>query len=112
MQYVSSLGEIGAVGGVLRPYQFTVDRDGAVWDLTGYTAAVLHVWELRTKATVAVGGSAVITSAAAGVVTYTPSVGDPLHANSGQYEGRLWLTSPGGDPEPSGMFRFSIAAGP
>lgn len=112
VQYVANSREIGAVGGMLRPWEIRLDKNGVPWNLTGYTAAELRVWDLRTKATVAVGGVATITNPAAGEVTYTPSVSDPLYASSGQYEGRLWLSLPTGDPEPSGLFRFSIAAGP
>lgn len=113
VETVSDLGEIGTVGGILRPLVLTVERDGEVWDLTGYTDPELRVWDLRTKTIVSLDGSATISDAESGEVTYTPGEGDAIHANSGVYEGRVWVTpSDGDDPEPSGLFRFRVAAGP
>lgn len=110
--YVRDLGEIGTVDGIRHPLTVNVRRSGAAWNLTGYTAAALVVWDLRTKATVAVNGSAAVSVAADGTVTYDPGASDPIVASSGEFEGRFMLTPAAGDPEPSDLFRFSIGAGP
>ena len=109
---ITNLGEIGAVGGALTPITLTLERDGIVWNLTGYTAPELRVWDLRTKTLKALTGSAVITAPETnGEVTYTPGAADPLFSESGIFEARVWVTS-GGKKQPSGLFRFSIGAGP
>lgn len=112
---IVNLGEIGAVGGVLRPIELTLERNDAVWNLTDYDAAELRVWDLRTKTLVAINGTtAIVSPNSAGVVRYTPGTDDPIHAlGADTYEARVWVSpSAGGDPEPSGLFRFTIGAGP
>ena len=111
---VTDFGEIGAVGGVLRPIDMTLQRDAAAWDLTGYTLPELRSWDARTKTVVALNGTAAVQApATSGIVRYTPGASDPIHANAGAFEARVWATpSGGGDPEPSNMFRYSIGYGP
>lgn len=108
MQTVTDLGELGTVDGILTPIDLTLERNGAAWDLTAYTAAQIVVVDLRTKAPVAAPGAVAIqTPATAGVVRWAPTAA--AHATSGIYEGRIVLTSPAGD-EPSGLFRWTIGA--
>jgi hypothetical protein len=111
---VAWLGELGAVGGILRPLYLTLQRLGATWDLTGYTAPQLRVWDLLTNTVLTLTGTAAIASpATSGVVSYTPGTADPIYAAAGIYEGRVWLTPPGGGAkEPSARFRYSIGPGP
>lgn len=110
---VVDLGEVGTVGGVLRPWDLTLRRDGGVWDLTGYTALELRVWAYLTKTIIVINGTLALQTALSGIVRYTPGTADPIHANSGVFEARAWGTPGGaGDPEASGLFRFSIGAGP
>lgn len=113
MNVVADLGQLGTTGGILRPLDLTLQRDGAVWNLTGYTAPVLRVRRLRTHTAVAPNGTVVVQTAASGIVRYTPGAADPLFASSGSFEARVWLTPDGGGaPEPSGLFRFTIGDGP
>lgn len=110
-QIVTTLGEIGvAPDGILHPFEMTLLRAGAVWNLTGYTSARIEVWPLATREAVATPGTLTITDAANGVVTWEP--GADVYAASGAYEGRAWATPPTGVEEPSGLFRFSIGAAP
>ncbi len=111
MRTVTYLGYIGAVGiGLLRPLVLTVERDGGgVWNLTGYDQPTLLVWDLRTGNTVAITGALAITDAVNGEATYTPAVGDPIFGTSGTFEARCTFRPGSGAPEPSGIFRFSIA---
>ena len=112
MSVVTHIGELGAVGGVIRPFDFTIERDGAVWDLTGYASVEWRIWDVRTKTIVVLNGSLAIQTAASGLVRYTPGTSDPLYANSGVFEGRVWADPGTGDPEPSALHRFTIGAGP
>ncbi len=113
LQTVADLGELGTVGGILRPLDLTLQRDGAVWNLTGYTSPQLRIWDVRTHTVVAVTGTLAVQDAANGVVRYSPAVNDPIQAKAGTFEGRCWLNpAGGGDPEPSGLFRFTIGGGP
>jgi len=110
---VTYLGEIGAVGGTLRPLDLTLQRDGAAWDLTGYTAAELRVWDILTNTLLVLTGTTTILTAASGIVRYVQGTADPIHAASGVYEARVWCTpSGGGAKEPSARFRFTIGPGP
>lgn len=109
-QTVTDLGEVGVAGeGILRPFALTVQRGGATWNLSAYTSPTIQVWDLATR-TAVTAGSVAIADAANGVVNWTPNAA--VYAASGVYEGRIYaVPSGGGDPEPSGLFRFSIAAG-
>lgn len=112
MQTITNLGTIGTTAGILRPLDLTLQRDGATWDLTGYTTPLLRVWDARTKTTRTLTGTlAVLAPASNGIVRYTPAVGDPLFADgAGMLEARVTLIPGGvGDPESSNLFRFSIA---
>lgn len=107
---VTDLGELGTIGAILRPITLTLERDtGQIWDLTGYTSPTITVREVRTKTPVAVNGSIAITDAANGQVTYTPGTADPIAATAGTFEARITVDQGAGDPEPSGLFRFTIA---
>lgn len=112
MMTITDLGEIGAVGGILRPITLLLERDGTAWNLTGYIDPVLRVWEIRTKTIIAINGALAVTDAVPGEVTYTPGTADPIAASSGVFEARAWLRPATGDREPSGLFRFSIGPGP
>ena len=114
MQTITDLGEIGSIGGgILRPLDFTMERDGSVWNLTGYAAPELRVWDARTHTIVAINGTGSIVTPASGIIRYTPGVTDPIYGDSGTFEARWWLDDQsGGDPEPSSLFRFSIGGGP
>lgn len=110
---VADLGELGTTDGLRRPIDLTLERDGATWDLTGYTDPTLEAWDVRTRTTITPNGTLTVTDAAGGVVRYQPGAADPLHANSGRFEGRILVTPAGGAPaEPSALFRFTIAAAP
>lgn len=111
VQRVTSLGEIGVAGqGVLRPFDLTLQRAGAAWNLTGYTDPTIIIWDLRTRTALATPGTVTIEDAAAGTVRWTP--GATVKTLSGTFEARIYATpSGGGDPEPSGLFRYTIAAG-
>lgn len=108
----TNLGELGAAGGILSPIDLPLERTpGTPWDLTGYSVE-LRVWEIRTKQIININGTlAVQGDPTLGVVRYTAGTNDPIAQTSGSYEARVWCDA-GGDPEPSGLFRFSIAAGP
>lgn len=114
MTTVTHIGELGAVGGMLRPFVFTVEKDGGVWDLTAYNGTgQWRIWDLRTKTIVAANGTLTVTDAVAGEVTYTPGTSDPIMATTGTFEARVWLQhNAGGDKEPSALHRFTIGAGP
>lgn len=104
---IPDLGVIGTTDGILRPIDMTVTRNGATWDLTGYTDATVEIWETRTRAAVTAGTAAITSPETAGVVRWTPAAA--VYAASGSYSGRILLTpGGGGDPEPSGRFRFEI----
>jgi len=113
MQTVTDLGEIGAVGGIMRPLDLTLQRNGATWVLTGYLSAELRVWHMLTGTVLALTGETSIEDADEGGVRYTPGAADPIQAASGVYEARVWCQpADGGPPEPSALFRWSIGAGP
>ena len=112
MAVVTFIGELGAVGGVIRPFDFTIERDGAVWDLTAYSSVEWRIWDLRTKTIVVNSGALTIQTATSGIVRYTPAAADPFYANSGVFEARVWAQPATGDPEPSALHRFRIGAGP
>lgn len=110
---IVDLGEIGSAGGIIRPIDFTLQRAGTAWNLTGYAAPTLRVWDLLTHTIVAITGTGSIVSATAGTVRYTPAAADPISAKSGVYEARWWLDDQSGsDKQPSALFRFSIGGGP
>lgn len=110
---ITDLGEIGAVGGILRPLDLTLLRDGEPWNLTGYSSPTLAVWTVGSHTDVAVNGAVTIHDDETGTVRYIPGIGDPIHATAGIYHGRIWVTPPlGGNPEPSGLFAFTISPGP
>lgn len=111
-QTITSLGEIGAAGPTpsgLTPLDLPILRDGATWNLTGYSNETIDVWDLRTRATIATpGGVTIQTPLEDGVVRWTPN-----YANlpSGVYEARIRVSPDGGATfEGSGVFRFSIGA--
>lgn len=112
-QIVSHLGEIGAAGATpagLTPIDLPLLRDGAAWNLTGYTNPAIDVWDQRTRAAIAAPGAVAIQQANPGIIRWTPT-----YANlaSGQYEARIRVSPNGGATfEPSGLFRFTIGAGP
>lgn len=106
-QTITNLGEIGADGAMLTPIDLPLQRDGGIWNLTGYTSPTIDVWELRTKAPVATPGTVSIeTPVIDGIIRWLPIAAS---FPSGTYEARIKVTS-GGKVEPSGMFRFSIGA--
>ncbi len=111
---ITNIGELGAAGGILRPFIFILERDGAVWNLNGYTGLEWRIWDLRTHTIVANNGTLALTSDGTdGSVTYTPGTSDPIHLNPGEFEARVWGTPASGPtPEPSALHRFSIGAGP
>lgn len=105
-QTITNLGEIGADTAMLTPIDLPLQRDGAVWDLTGYTTPIIDVWELRTRSAVVSPGTVAIQDAATGVIRWTPTAASFA---SGVYEARIKVTL-AGKVEPSGLFRFSIGA--
>lgn len=110
-QAITNLGEIGAAGPTrsgLTPIELPLLRDGATWNLTGYSNETIDVWDLRTRTAIGTPGGVTVTDAAAGVVQWTPA-----YANlpSGIYEARIRVSPDGGATfEASGLFRFSIGA--
>lgn len=112
-QIISSLGEIGASAPTpsgLTPIDLPLLRDGATWNLTGYSDEVIDVWDLRTLEPVATPGAVTIQDVENGVVRWTP---DYSAFDSGVYECRIRLSPDNGLTfEPSGVFRFSIGGGP
>lgn len=110
---IQNLGVIGTVDGILHPLAVTLYRNGAVWDLTSYSTPVLKVWEARTRTVVTPSGtSAIDADPTTGIVTYTSVTSDTLSV-PGYYEARFYVTpDAGGDPEPAGLFRFSVSEGP
>lgn len=111
METITNLGTIGTTDGIQRPLDISLRRDGAVWDLTGYTTPVLKAWDARTKTARTLNGALTVASpATSGVVEYTPGAADPLFsAGSGLLETRATLIPAGGGvAEPSDLFRFSI----
>lgn len=111
---VTHLGIIGTPTGLLGPFDLTLTREGdggSAWDLTGYSGATASAWRLTDRTVVATPGAVTIQTAASGIVRWTPVAAN--YTEPGTYEGRFYLTpSGGGDPQPSGLFRFVIAAGP
>lgn len=106
-QTITNLGEIGADGAMLTPIDLPLQRDGGVWNLTGYTTPTIDVWELRSKVPIATPGTVSIeTPEADGVIRWLPIA---TAFESGVYEARIKVTT-GGKVEPSGLFRFSIGA--
>ncbi len=110
-QTITNLGEIGdaEIGGqaILTPIDLPLLRDGATWDLTGYSNPAIKVWDLRTKAVVAGPGGVTIEDIPGGVIRWIPIANAFV---SGVYEARIKITPSGGSPEGSGLFRFSIGA--
>ncbi len=110
-QTITTLGEIGSAGpspAGLTPLDLSILRDGATWDLTGYTDPAIDVWDLRTRAKIATPGPATIEDAATGTMRWVP-----VYANfpSGSYEARFRVSKDAGATfEGSGFFRFSIGA--
>ena len=116
-ELVRDLGTIGAVGGLhllAGVYGLTLYREGAAWNLSGYTTPTyaLKIRALGSGTTVTPNGTIVVVSATAGTISYTPGTADPIHAASGPYEARVWVTPSGGKTVPSDLFRFDIAEGP
>lgn len=111
-QAVANLGEIGLAGtGTIRPFDLTLYRGGAVWVLSGYTDLAIVCWRLETREQLTTPGTVTAQDAANGVVRWQP--GASIHEASGVFEGRVTAIPPsGGAPEPSGLFRWSIGAGP
>jgi hypothetical protein len=109
---IASLGEIGEIGAdgrsILRPLDLPLLRNGAAWNLTGYTNVAIEVWDQRTRAKIASPGTVAITAPeTAGIVRWTPNA-DAF--TTGAFEARLRLSSDSGTTwQPSGLFRFSIA---
>lgn len=112
MQTIADLGEIGAVGAitpsVLTPLDLPILRDGATWVLTTYTNPRIDVYDLRTRAPIASPGTVTIEDGPTGTIRWTP---DMTNFYSGSFEARFIVENAGGDDEPSGKFRFSIAGG-
>lgn len=111
---IANLGEIGVAGvdpAVLTPIDLLLLRNGAVWSLAGYNAAELDVWESMTRTPIATpGGVTILAPESAGVVRWTPTAAS---FTSGSYEARIRVSEDAGTTwEPSGVFRFSIGAGP
>lgn len=121
VQKITHLGELGTPGELVRPLIWPLNRDdGTAWDLTGYTAPELRAWDILTRTAVAITGTVAIaqddpTGTTTGepdrwYVSYAPAAGD--FPQSGQYEARIYVRPADlGAKEPSGMFRFTIAAG-
>lgn len=107
MQTITSLGEIGVTGAILTPFDLPILRNGATWDLTGYTNPQIEVWDLRTRTAVVSPGTATIQDAATGTMRWTPAA---ANFPSGIYEARFLVTSGLGAVEPSGLFRFAVGA--
>lgn len=111
-QLISDLGEIGAVAPTpsgLTPIDLPLLRDGADWNLTGYSNEAIDVWDLRTRTAVATPGGVTIQQVDPGIVRWTP---DYTQFDSGVYEARIRLSPNGGvSYEASGLFRFAIGAG-
>lgn len=104
---IPDLGTIGTVDGILRPLDIVLTRNGAAWDLTGYTTPTAKVWVARTGTAIATPGTVTVVTASTGLIRWTPAAG--VYAASGRYEARFLVTpGGGGDPEPSGLFRFTI----
>lgn len=111
-QQISDLGEIGATGpspSGLTPLDLPILRDGATWDMTGYSDETIDVWDLRTRSLIATPGAVSIQDPAAdGIVRWTPNY---AALASGVYEARIRISPDGGTTfEGSGVFRFSIGA--
>ena len=112
VQTITHLGEIAVVGGMQTPIDLTLTRNGVAWDLSSYTGVTLRVWESLTKTIVPLDGTLAVSDAPNGVVRYTPAPSDSLYATSGSFEARVWCQPAAGDPEPSNLFRFTIAHTP
>lgn len=113
-QVVTDLGEIGlADAAMVTPLDLTLLRNGAAWNLTGYTSPVFNVWKLFDRQTVTPSGTISIEDAANGIVRYlTTGAADTLIAEPGTYEAVVVVNNGGGIPEPSGLFRFTVGSGP
>lgn len=113
MPAIANLGEIGSQGSadaILKPIDLPLLRNGVTWVLTGYNAVEIEVWESRTREAIASPGSIAIQDTATGTVRWTPTAAS---YPSGSYEARIRLSNDAGVTwEPSGLFRFSIGAGP
>ncbi len=107
-QTITNLGEIGdSDGAMLTPIDLVLQRGGSIWNLTGYISPTIKVWDIRTRAEVASpGGVTIETPNTDGIVRWLPLAAAFI---SGQYEARVHVTT-GAKTEPSGLFRFSIAA--
>jgi hypothetical protein len=109
---ITDLGTLGTISGIQRPIDFVVQRDGAAWNLTGYTNPILKVRTVLGVAVAANGTLSVVTPTT-GSVRYTPGTADPFFTTSGAREAICYFTPPaGGAPEPSAVFRYSIVDGP
>ena len=117
---IRNLGPIGVVGRLNLTttglWTFTVYRNGAAWDLSSYSdtpAVTLKVCDLRTRIDLALTGTLAITTAASGVVSYTPhATTEVLDDVSGVFEGRVYLTEATVGRGSSDPFRFSIDDAP
>lgn len=103
---IPDLGVIGTLDGNLTPVEFTLTRNGAVWNLTGYTSPAIVVVDSLTKTAIVSPGTVTVTNAVSGIVRWIPNAA--VIAVTGTYEARIYVTPAGGTPEPSGLFRFSI----
>ena len=116
-QIVRYLGEVGAVGGLVLDsdglWPFIVYSGGSAWNLANHTPSTyaLKVRRIPDGTAIAINGAVTAASLGLGSFLYNPGTDDPIHAISGPYEGRLWVTH-NGEVMPSDLFRFSIGEGP
>lgn len=107
-QTISDLGEIGVTGAILSPLDLPILRAGAAWNLTGYSNPRIAVWNLRTRTAIATPGPVTIEAPETdGIIQWKPTA---ANFPSGSYEARITVENAATDDEPSGVFRFSIAA--